>query len=108
MTVYSYYGSQAERAQLRHDLKHSEELDVVVTTYNMASGTPDDKKFLKKMEFKTCTYDEGHQLKNSESKKYKDLMEVRVPWRLLLTGTPLQNNLTELIVSRSASNVIAV
>lgn len=24
-------------------------------------------------------------------------MELRVPWRLLLTGTPLQNNLTELI-----------
>lgn len=46
----------------------------------------------------TCTYDEGHQLKNSESKKHKDLMALDVPWRLLLTGTPLQNNLTELIV----------
>jgi len=99
MVVYSYYGSQLERAELRHNLKHSEALDVVVTTYNMASGQPDDRKFLRKMEFKTCTYDEGHQLKNSESKKYRDLMEIRVPWRLLLTGTPLQNNLTELIVS---------
>lgn len=43
-------------------------------------------------------FDEGHQLKNSESKKYKDLMQIRAQWRLLLTGTPLQNNLQELVV----------
>lgn len=48
-------------------------------------------------------FDEGHQLKNSESKKYKDLMQVRAEWRLLLTGTPLQNNLQELVVRPSSS-----
>ena len=75
-------------------------LDVVVTTYNIATGSPDDQKFLKrKMDFKVTVFDEGHQLKNSESKKYKDLMQVRAQWRLLLTGTPLQNNLQELVVS---------
>ena len=99
LKVYSYYGTQGVRYDLRHDLKAATDIDVIVTTYNMATGTPDDRKFLRKMEFKTCTYDEGHQLKNSESKKYKDLMEIKVPWRLLLTGTPLQNNLIELIVS---------
>ncbi|WAR61445.1 hypothetical protein PtB15_12B130 [Puccinia triticina] len=39
----------------------------------------------------------GHQLKNSQSKRYKDLMRMQVGWRLLLTGTPLQNNLQELV-----------
>lgn len=97
MRVFAYYGSQASREELRAQYKAEPDLDVIVTTYNMASGNQDDRKFLKKMSFKTCVYDEGHQLKNSESKKYKDLMELRVPWRLLLTGTPLQNNLTELI-----------
>ncbi|GAA5955934.1 hypothetical protein JCM10213_000072, partial [Rhodosporidiobolus nylandii] len=98
LNVQSYYGSQGERAEIRHDLRRMEDLDVVVTTYNIATGSPDDQKFLKKkMDFKVCVFDEGHQLKNSESKKYKDLMQVRADWRLLLTGTPLQNNLQELV-----------
>lgn len=99
LKVYAYYGNQAERADARFFLKQQEDLDVIVTTYNMATGAPDDRKFLKKMEFKACVFDEGHQLKNAESKKYKDLMDIKVRWRLLLTGTPLQNNLQELVVS---------
>ncbi|KWU42329.1 hypothetical protein RHOSPDRAFT_21420 [Rhodotorula sp. JG-1b] len=99
LVVVSYYGSQGERHEIRNELRGMEgELDVVVTTYNIATGSPDDQKFLKrKMDFKVTVFDEGHQLKNSESKKYKDLMQVRAKWRLLLTGTPLQNNLQELV-----------
>ncbi|GAA6043770.1 hypothetical protein JCM8097_006665 [Rhodosporidiobolus ruineniae] len=98
LNVWSYYGSQGERAEIRHELRQMEDLDVVVTTYNIATGSPDDQKFLKrKMDFKVCVFDEGHQLKNSDSKKYKDLMQIRAEWRLLLTGTPLQNNLQELV-----------
>jgi SWI/SNF-related matrix-associated actin-dependent regulator 1 of chromatin subfamily A len=97
LKVYAYYGTQAERVDARYFLKQEKDLDVLVTTYNMATGAADDRKFLKKMEFKVCVFDEGHQLKNAESKKYKDLMELKVGWRLLLTGTPLQNNLQELV-----------
>ncbi|GAA5960200.1 hypothetical protein JCM3765_002505 [Sporobolomyces pararoseus] len=98
LVAHSYYGSQAERDEIRRELRALEELDVVVTTYNIATGSPDDQKFLKrKMNFKVAVFDEGHQLKNSESKKYKDLMQIRAQWRLLLTGTPLQNNLQELV-----------
>ena len=97
--MFAYYGTQPERADARYFFKQEPDLDVIVTTYNMATGHADDKKFLKKMDFKACVFDEGHQLKNAESKKYKDLMEIKVEWRLLLTGTPLQNNLQELVVS---------
>lgn len=41
-------------------------------------------------------YDEGHILKNSKSAGYVELMRIPAQFRLLLTGTPLQNNLTEL------------
>lgn len=43
-----------------------------------------------------CVYDEGHILKNSKSAGYVELMRIPAQFRLLLTGTPLQNNLTEL------------
>jgi SNF2 family DNA or RNA helicase len=47
----------------------------------------------------TCVFDEGHMLKNFESERYRCLLKYRAEWRLLLTGTPLQNNLQELVVS---------
>jgi hypothetical protein len=46
----------------------------------------------------TCVYDEGHVLKNFQSQRYQTLIRVGARWRLLLTGTPLQNNLQELMV----------
>jgi SWI/SNF-related matrix-associated actin-dependent regulator 1 of chromatin subfamily A len=48
----------------------------------------------------TCIYDEGHKLKNCATKAYTDLVSIKPKWRLLLTGTPLQNNLQELVVRR--------
>lgn len=55
LIAYSYYGSQAERDEIRRELRSLEELDVVVTTYNIATGSPDDQKFLKrKMNFRVC------------------------------------------------------
>jgi SWI/SNF-related matrix-associated actin-dependent regulator 1 of chromatin subfamily A len=36
-------------------------------------------------------------IKNADSQRYKHLMNLKAPFRLLLTGTPLQNNLLELL-----------
>ena len=41
--------------------------------------------------------DEGHMLRNMNSQRYQQLMRIRADSRLLLTGTPLQNNLVELV-----------
>ncbi|TIA91290.1 hypothetical protein E3P99_01135 [Wallemia hederae] len=98
LVVKSYYGDQNERGILRDDLLPSRnDMDVLITTYNLAQGSPQDRKFLRKMKFRTAVFDEGHMLKNRETKSYKYLAELKVPWRLLLTGTPLQNNLQELV-----------
>lgn len=43
-----------------------------------------------------CVYDEGHVLKNPKSQRYEKLIKIPANFRLLLTGTPLQNNLLEL------------
>ena len=52
----------------------------------------------------TCVFDEGHMLKNFESERYRCLIKYQANWRLLLTGTPLQNNLQELVVSCGSSH----
>lgn len=96
LVVKAYYGSQREREDLRYDLEQTE-YDVLVTTYNLATGAPPDFKFLKHCDFNMIVYDEGHLLKNSTSDRYTKLMRLKAKFRLLLTGTPLQNNLKELV-----------
>lgn len=96
LVVKAYYGSQREREDIRYDLELTH-YDVLVTTYNLATGAPADFKFLKHTDFNMIVYDEGHLLKNSTSDRYIKLMRLKAKFRLLLTGTPLQNNLKELV-----------
>ncbi|KAG0254244.1 hypothetical protein DFQ27_006955, partial [Actinomortierella ambigua] len=97
LVVRSYYGSQAERQELREELVEDTSYNVVVTTYNIATGNSDERKFLNKRRFRAIILDEGHMVKNCTSARYKSLMSIKAPFRLLLTGTPLQNNLEELL-----------
>jgi len=41
--------------------------------------------------------DEAHRLKNNESKFFKESFTFKTEFKILLTGTPLQNNINELI-----------
>jgi len=96
--VEAYYGGQPERREIREDiLERPDSFDVMVTTYNLATGQKADVGFLKSMGFNVVVYDEGHLLKNSQSERYNKLMKLRAKFRVLLTGTPLQNNLRELV-----------
>ncbi|KAF9963961.1 hypothetical protein BGZ70_007074 [Mortierella alpina] len=97
LDVRSYYGTQAEREEMRQELEEDPSYNVVVTTYNIATGNNDERKFLNRRQFKGVVLDEGHMLKNCTSARYKQLMSIKTPFRLLLTGTPLQNNLEELL-----------
>ncbi|KAJ2733606.1 DNA-dependent ATPase fun30 [Coemansia sp. BCRC 34962] len=97
LRVVAYYGSQAERMALQGRFEDESAYDVLVTTYNVATGNKMDRIFLKKRRFHSLILDEGHMVKNCMSSRYKWLMQIRTPFRLLLTGTPLQNNLQELV-----------
>ncbi|EPX74823.1 helicase SWR1 [Schizosaccharomyces octosporus yFS286] len=96
LRVEEYSGSQAERIEKRYYLMDNE-YDVLVTNYHMASGSKDDRAFLRRQRFNICVFDEGHYLKNRMSERYRHLMNISAKFRLLITGTPLQNNLKELI-----------
>ncbi|GAB1607804.1 SWI/SNF-related matrix-associated actin-dependent regulator of chromatin subfamily A containing DEAD/H box 1-like [Argonauta hians] len=98
MNVMMYYGSQEDRQYARHQLKYGEQdINIVLTTYNMATGSIEDRVLFKKTQFHYAVFDEGHMLKNMASLRYQNLMKIQAERRLLLTGTPLQNNLLELI-----------
>jgi len=47
---------------------------------------------------KASIFDEGHMLKNLYGQRYRCLIRYSSRWRLLVTGTPVQNNLEELVV----------
>lgn len=96
LVVEPYYGGQRERGEIRQALRRHSGFHVLVTTYNLATGDSFDRGFLKDQQFNVCVYDEGHMLKNSSTSRYTGLMQLPAKFRLLLTGTPLQNNLQEL------------
>ncbi|KAL2423074.1 ATP-dependent helicase fft2 [Exophiala dermatitidis] len=98
LNVEPYYDNNpTERVALRENLEAArDEVNVIVTTYTLAKGK-DDFPWLKSFGFDCTVYDEGHYLKNAESQVASKLVRIQSNFRLLLTGTPLQNNLKELI-----------
>ncbi|KAL9115499.1 MAG: hypothetical protein Q9227_000820 [Pyrenula ochraceoflavens] len=66
---------------------------VLLTTYEYVLQ---DASFLSQIKWQFLAVDEAHRLKNRESQLYDKLSELKVPYRLLITGTPIQNNLGEL------------
>jgi hypothetical protein len=52
-----------------------------------------DEVFLKRIKWEAMVVDEAHMLKNGFSKRFQSFSAFKTGFRLLLTGTPLQNNL---------------
>ncbi|VDM20281.1 unnamed protein product [Wuchereria bancrofti] len=96
VNIITYYGSIADRRQLRH-MATDKNIDVLLTTYNMVGSKTEDRKFFKRFRINYVIYDEGHLLKNCNTDRYKNLMKIHGERKILITGTPLQNNLVELI-----------
>lgn len=72
---------------------HSNTFDILLTTFEMAMR---EKSELQKIQFEFLILDEAQRIKNDQSKLSQVLRKFKTTHRLLLTGTPLQNNLTEL------------
>ncbi|ORD92996.1 chromodomain DNA_Bprt, partial [Enterospora canceri] len=67
--------------------------DVILTTYEMAMSGMDH---LSQFEYSVGIVDEAHRLKNPKSKAARSLNSLKINHKVLLTGTPIQNNLSEL------------
>ncbi|KAI5120994.1 hypothetical protein M0805_000455 [Coniferiporia weirii] len=113
--VVMYHGTPADRAELRRTVMRptkdeEEEADsdasprkqkrrkekkphVVVTTYEMIIR---DRKHLTNHKWGYIVVDEGHRLKNMDCKLMQEIKKYTSAGRMVLTGTPLHNNLAEL------------
>lgn len=96
-----YHGTIQERQQIFQDkiMKHyqkgspSQKFPVVCTSYEMVLR---DHAALSKIDWAFIVVDEGHRMKNADAKLFRELQQFKSATRLLITGTPLQNNLKEL------------
>lgn len=86
-------GDQDTRTQFIRDVLMPGEWDVCITSYEMCIR---EKSVFKKFNWRYMVIDEAHRIKNEKSKLSEILREFKTANRLLLTGTPLQNNLHEL------------
>ncbi|KAL0581366.1 ATP-dependent DNA helicase Snf21 [Marasmius crinis-equi] len=89
----AYKGNPAQRRALQGDLRVGQ-FQVLLTTYEYIIK---DRPHLSKIKWVHMIIDEGHRMKNTQSKLSQTLTTFyHSRYRLILTGTPLQNNLPEL------------
>jgi superfamily II DNA or RNA helicase len=94
--VVRFHGTQSERDEmmagpLNPKNKKKDDFPVIVTSYEVAIR--DEKRLNKIGEFTYLVVDEGQRLKNHRCTLISSLKRIRSSNRLLLSGTPIQNNL---------------
>ena len=91
--VLCYYGSRKEREAKRRGWSRPDAFHVCITSYQLAVQ---DALMFKRKDWQYLILDEAHHIKNFKSQRWQTLLSFKSVRRLLLIGTPLQNNLMEL------------
>eukprot|EP01038_Epipyxis_sp_PR26KG_P004667 gene4667-6556_t len=90
-----FHGPIMERNRIKsEELKDLSEFDIVVTTFEMMVS--EVNFFRRRFVWTTVIVDEGHRLKNEKSQLSEKLRIIPCLCKVILTGTPMQNNLREL------------
>jgi SNF2 family DNA or RNA helicase len=102
MTLLKYHGTQNERNELKYQIKSmvkNGELNVLLTNYTIfeRESSKNDRAFLLSLSFHFTVLDEAHAIKNINSSRYMHINNLQSYNRLLLSGTPVQNNIMELL-----------
>ncbi|PON88268.1 ISWI family [Trema orientale] len=93
LRAVKFLGNPEERKHIREDLLVAGKFDVCVTSFEMAIK---EKSTLRRFSWRYIIIDEAHRIKNENSLLSKTMRLYNTNYRLLITGTPLQNNLHEL------------
>ncbi|PIA61608.1 hypothetical protein AQUCO_00300848v1 [Aquilegia coerulea] len=93
LRAIKFLGNPDERKHIREKLLVAGKFDVCVTSFEMAIK---EKNTLRRFSWRYVIIDEAHRIKNENSLLSKTMRLFNTNYRLLITGTPLQNNLHEL------------
>lgn len=93
LKVIVYMGSRKERQWCRKGWLAEDAFHVCITSYTLVVH---DRAVFRRRPWGFLILDEAHQIKNFLSRKWQSLFDLNVEYRLLLTGTPLQNSMMEL------------
>ncbi|XP_041362673.1 TATA-binding protein-associated factor 172-like isoform X2 [Gigantopelta aegis] len=85
-----YVGPPGERQRLQ---KKVEKHDLVVASYDVVRN---DIEFFSNITWNYCILDEGHIIRNGKTKLSKAVKQLTCNHRLILSGTPIQNNVLDL------------
>lgn len=97
LSVITYTGPPDARDELAYQIRESpEDYDAILTSYSQMNR-PRDATSMTSIGINAAIFDEGHQLKNPNAKIYNDLIRIEADWKLILTGTPIQNNIMEMM-----------
>lgn len=91
--IMTYYGSPRERKEKRVGWTRENSFHVCITSYQLVVQ---DQTVFRRKAWQYLILDEAHNIKNFRSQRWQTLLNFNSARRLLLTGTPLQNNLMEL------------
>ncbi|KAI9481072.1 MAG: SNF2 family N-terminal domain-containing protein [Benjaminiella poitrasii] len=91
--IMTYYGSPKERKEKRSGWSKDNAFHVCITSYQLVLQ---DQNAFRRKAWHYLILDEAHHIKNFRSQRWQVLLNFNSKRRLLLTGTPLQNNLIEL------------
>lgn len=99
LKVLPYWGSRSDRVELRkywspkRMYRKDSEFHVCITSYETLAT---DERYFPRVKWQYMILDEAQAIKNSASSRWRSLLDFPCRNRLLLTGTPLQNKLSEL------------
>lgn len=88
LTVYKHTGPKRHR-----DIRLVARFDVILTTYQTALR---DVELLGQLEYEYIVLDESQQIKNKDSKIFKAINKLRANHKISLSGTPIENSLSDL------------
>ncbi|XP_027348851.1 chromatin-remodeling ATPase INO80-like isoform X2 [Abrus precatorius] len=94
-----YWGGLSERTVLRKSInpkdlyRREAKFHILITSYQLLVS---DEKYFRRVKWQYMVLDEAQAIKSSTSIRWKTLLSFNCRNRLLLTGTPIQNNMAEL------------